>query len=189
MKDLEEYKKYWKAAKVNPDALEADNRAMARRLATGKAMSAKQSLARHYLFSFIVSLFLPLLAPVLNAIGFPAWIAIVYGAFGIIMAALSGWFYLELRHTDYYSMPTVAAMKNVLKLSRHSTILGVISFTMASTICALMLWASLDDNENDIFYGLIIGLAIGIVIGIFRIRSKRKHLKTLRDELSSISGE
>lgn len=189
MRDLEEYKKSWKHARLDTSSLEADNRAMARRLATGKAMTTKQSLGRHYLFSFIVSLMLPVLSPVLVIIGFPMWVAVIYGIFGIIMAVMSGSFYIYIRHIDYYSLPTVEALKNVLALSKWTTVMSISGFSMAFAVCCSMLWASLEGMHDQIFYGLVFGLVIGAMIGYLRFRNRNRLVKKLRYELQSLSSE
>ncbi len=189
MRDLEEYRKSWKHAKFDTTTLDADNRAMARRLATGKAMTTKQSLGRHYLFSFVVSLMLPVLAPMLIIIGFPIWVAVIYGIFGIIMAVLSGSFYTYIRHMDFYSLPTVEALKNAMTLSKRTALTNIAGFSMAFAVCCSMLWASLDGMHDQIFYGLVLGLVAGAPIGYLRFRNRNRLVKKLRDELKSIQDE
>lgn len=187
MRDLEEYKKYWKNARLDSASLDADNRVAARRLASGRAMTARQSLQRHYLISFIASILMPALAPVLTLIGFPLWVGIIYGAFGIFSATMSACTYYYIKRTDFFGMPTVEALKAAMKLSRRTSVLGISSFSLAFAIICAMLWVSFDNMHEHIFYGLVAGLFIGIPLGFLRFRNKRSQLRRLRDELRTIS--
>lgn len=188
MTELDDYKKYWKDAKLNAASLEADNRLVAHRLATGEATTAKTSLSRHYIVSIVLGFLMALLSPLLIFVGFPDWLAGFYGVCGFIMALTTGRLLRTVRKLNFYALPTVEALKATVRLSRLITFSSIFRFFLAFAVCGTMLFVSLD-MPGEVFYGMIAGLIIGIPLGLLRLRRQFALVRRIKHELRSIAAD
>lgn len=182
--DLDTFKNKWQSLSVAQAPLERDNRRIADELARGKAAGAQQRLARYHRNMGWKGLFLPMISYFLVAtLHFPVWLAVAYGAFGVIMCAANLWLAQRIKTTDYINMPVVSALCAVIGIRKRQRRIRTFGMCVALLIVCSMASEILDANDNMLVLSFAVGLAIGIVIAIIQCRHSRRLLSELQNQI------
>lgn len=182
--DLDTLKNKWQSLSVAQGPLERDNRRIADELARGKAAGAQQRLARYHRTMGLKGLFLPVLSFFLvETLHFPVWLAVAYGAFGVIMCAANIWLARKIKTTDCINMPVVSALCAVIGINKLQRRIRTFGMCVALLIICSMASEILDANDNMLVLSFAVGLAIGIVIAIIQLRHSRRLLSELQNQI------
>lgn len=172
------------------DNLERENRRMAKKLATGKATTAQHRLAKIARRGIYSGLFLPLLAPLLYYyLGFQAWIAIVYGAFGIIMSIANLLFYRSIVKNDYMSLPLVKAMESAVKIRENLRNIRILGVSIGLGILFSLIFDTAARYNISILGGLLTGCFFGLLIGLKKWREQSRLSRSIIKELRAAMFE
>lgn len=189
--DIEELRQNWQRAKIKCETLEAENRRLARELATGRATTVRDRLSRHYLRSALSALvILPLFSPLLvHVLNFPLWAAILYAVFGIIIGIINLWFSQYIKHSDYTSVSIIESLAKAEKIARYQRNIEIFAIVFCLVVLITMFSIMIDINERDVLLGFFIGLAIGIVIAIKKYLYMHSLTRQMQQELKSLAEE
>lgn len=166
------------------DNLERENRLMAKKLAAGKATTAQHRLAKTAKNGIYCGLSLPVLAPLLYYyLGFQLWIAIVYGAFGIIMSIANLLFYRSIVKNDYMSLPLVKAMESAVKIRENLRNVRFLGVTIGLGIIFSLMFDTAARYNFSILGGLVAGLFFGLLIGLKKWREQTRLSRAIINEL------
>lgn len=183
MDELERLRKNWHRAEMRNSRLEEENRRLAAELASGRAMSARDRLARHYRFQLIVSCCLPLLAPMIVWVGFPVWFGMVYAFFGLLSAVLNIIFMRYIRSCDFAAMSIVAALQSAVTIARRRKILLYIMGTLDMLLCGVFIRLVLDMGEPELVVAVFIGFFAGLAIAAYRVYKGNALVRAIKTEL------
>lgn len=185
--DLEQMRHNWQKAKLNSGLLEADNRKLAEKLATGRIATAHTKLLRVYRLSAISAAALPVLSPLLvKVLGFPVWTAVAYALFGLVMCILNIAFALFIKRSDVISRPIVEALTSAVKIASYQRYLRAFSLSTGSALIITMFVNALDHSEYHLVIAFVIGLVIGGALGVIKFRRMSALTHQMQDELRSM---
>lgn len=185
--NLQQLKTVWQQTQVRPELISEDAERMARLAAAGRAQTATQKLAKYSRKSFYISCTLPLLAPSLVVIlGLPLWVAIAYGAFGIVMAIVNYLHSQYLKSIDIASLPLVPALVIAQTIRRRTLRIQVYGMMAAFALIATMLVSALDISSTATLWGFGIGLIVGLFIATIKLRRSWRLIRTIQQELRSV---
>ncbi len=92
--NIDKLKANWLALSVQESAVESNCKAVADKIAAGKATGMQRKLAAYYKRTVICGLMLPAMAPFLVfSLDLSVFVAVLYGLFGILMAIGNLWLY------------------------------------------------------------------------------------------------
>lgn len=187
--DFDTLKNKWQSLTVDPETLERDTRRIATELSLGKITGAQQRLARYHRSSGLKGLFLPFLSYFLVAsLQFPIWLAVAYGAFGIIMCCANLWLARKVSGANYINMPVVTALCSVIRLRSLQRRIRTFGICTGLLIICSMASEILDANDTMLIVSFGIGLAGGLVIAIFQYRRSRRLISDLQNQIKACGG-
>lgn len=177
--DLENLKTTWQNLNVRVDRLEEENRRTTEALRRNRAKSAQMKLATSYKRTAFVGLLCPLLAPLcVHILYMPIWVAVIYAAFGLLMAALMLRSYWVTRYSNFMSLPIVEALQNAIRLRRRQNMVTTIGIAGGCIVIATF-YIYLEVG----IIGFFIGLALGLIIGIKKQLTQRELIREIEDSL------
>lgn len=181
--DLEQFKAQWQSANIKVDRLNEANRELTQKLASQRAISLKQKLAKKYKRIAIVGLFLPILSIVLYyELSMPIWLCAIYAIFGLVAAYINYDFARFILRTDYISMPIAEAVKHAIKIRvRQRNTMLLLSFMALCVLWAL--FSQVYKIEPELIIACYIGLAIGVIIDIIISTKSFRLSKKILSEL------
>jgi len=188
--NIEQLKYTWRQMGERIDNLERENRRMAKRLATGKAITAQRRLAKTALRGVCCGLILPILAPLLYYfLGFQPWIAVLYGIFGIVMSVANFIFYRSIMKSDYMSLPLVNAMMSAVKIRTNLRNIRILGISLGLGIVFSLIFDTIERYEMSILSGIIIGFICGLIIGLMKWQEQSALSKAIIRELRAAMHE
>ena len=180
--DINELKDKWQQLSFDSDRLAADSDRVMSEIKAGKITSAQHRLAQNYKRNALGGLCVTALAPFLvTTLHFQLWVAIVYGLFGLLMAALSYDFADNVAMTDYVSQPVVDAMRAVLAVRKRMARIRAVGIVLGCGVLASFFGEIFDKADSTLILSSCIGFTVGLVIGWLKYR----HMKRLADELKA----
>lgn len=183
--ELEELRRQWKHATVKADS-EVDSHQTFRAAARRRADGALGRLVRQYRAQAIISLILPIFAPVLVAdFHFPTWLAILYALYGLVMMLVNFTFSRYLAGLNIISQPVVTALSISASILRRQRNITFASLSFAVVLIALLLWHFHSTGNIWLLAGAWTGLVAGGVIGFTKIHRKTILARKIQSELKS----
>lgn len=108
----------------------------------------------------------------------PIWVAVIYAAFGLLMAALMLRSYWVTRYSNFMSLPIVEALQNAIRLRRRQNMVTTIGIAGGCIVIATF-YIYLEVG----IIGFFIGLALGLIIGIKKQLTQRELIREIEDSL------
>lgn len=180
--ELDNLKSAWQNLNVRVDRLEEENRRTTEALCRNRAKSAQTKLAESYKRTSYVGLVCLLLAPLCVKVLFlPVWVAVIYGAFGIVMGAILLRSYWVTRYTNFMSLPIVDALKEAVKMRRRQNAVTTIGIVLGCLLLGTF-YAYLEVG----IYGFYVGLVVGLFIGIKKQLTQRQLIREIEDSLREV---
>lgn len=185
MDNLDTLRQQWQQQSARTAELEEANRRLADTLSRQKAESLQDRLGARFSRFGWIGLILPALAPLLfYVINLPWWVAVFYGAFGVVMSALNFWlseFILSKRLAD---MPVAEAIERATRIRMRQSRTTIFGIIMAIPLIASMGMLLPNGPEREsILIGGAVGLVIGAVIGIHRLVVNARITRELLDSV------
>lgn len=185
--DLDEFKEKWKTVNLRLDKLEENNERLAARLATSRATTAQQKLARTYFLTGIVAFLLPVMSPSLvSVLDLPVWVAVVYAVFGVVMGIANICISKYISRCDYLSMPVVEALRHAVKIQQIQRTGRLAAIIVSVLIISLLGFHLLSHEDPYITVSFVIGLVTGLALGIVKCLKMLRLAKQIQQELRSI---
>lgn len=183
--ELEELRRQWQHATIKADS-EVDSRQTFRAAARRRADGALGHLARQYRAQAIVSLILPILAPVLvGDFHFPLWLAVLYALYGFGMMVVNFAFSRYLAGLNIIAQPVVTALAISASILRRQRNITLVSLSFAVVLIALLLWHFHSTDNIWLLAGAWTGLVAGSAIGFTKIHRKTILARKIQSELKS----
>lgn len=181
---LDALRREWQDIKIDNQRLHDTNRRLTQQLASERAAGRQQRVARYYCILGLVSFVgLPVLAVMLREVlAAPVWLAVLYGAIGVCLAALNFGFGIFTGRSDYLSLPVTEAISHARRVLIWQARLRNVGVLLA--VCVVVpIFAHLHLlGENSALAGAIIGIVIGLAIGTaMYLRNRRIVRRALRD--------
>lgn len=184
--DFDSLKNKWQSLSVDSETLERDNRRIAAELARGKTAGAQQRLARYHRNLGLKGLILPLLSYFLiSTLHFPIWLAVVYGAFGVIMCFANLWLARTVAGSDYINMPVVSALRAVIRIRTFQRRIRTFGISSCFLIICSMASEILNANDNMLHLSFFVGILIGIIVAIAQCRHSRRLVADLQNQIKA----
>lgn len=123
---------------------------------------------------------------IVEVVGLPLWIAVIYAAFGVLMSVLSFCFSSYIMRTDVINCPVVQAMKHVVHIRKYQERFRILSILLGSSVLLSMLAVMWQVSEIEIIIGFLVGLIIGLPIAIFKIRRQIRLTRQIQSALEEV---
>ena len=180
-------KAMWTEMNSRLEALEEENRQMARRIINSNHKTAKDRLEKKYV-TFIIIEFLMLAYIFFFIFQNPfvvekyRLITVIYWTlFFLLEIGIDSFLYFQLKNLDIYG----SSVTEISKVARRNWKIHKIAIAIGIPIAigAVILFAlALDANEYTIF-GMIFGAIIGLIIGLRQLFRFMKYYRNLQSEI------
>lgn len=185
--DFDKLRRAWQESRIPIDP--ADTRRVADEVARGKARSAQQKLLLYYRYSLIDALLVPCLAPMLVfVVNLPVWMAVLYGAFGILMGVINYLLYRYIAKSDFTSLPVLLAVERALRIKQWQTRIRALGITLAVSLLTTMA-VELFDHDHYVMVGFVVGLVAGIAVGLKKYLTMRHATDDLIRQVRAFQSE
>lgn len=184
--EIDELKKQWQSLKIKVDSLEADNRRLASELANGRIQTTRSKLVRLYRISGVAGFVLPLLAPLMVKIGFEGWLAVVYGAYGILLGCLNLCFAWSIENARLIDAPVVEALRKAILIRRRQVAIRTFGIVLGIPVLVSMFMQAADNSGVAMIEGMVAGLVVGVIIGVKKAFEANRLGKSLQEEIESV---
>lgn len=185
--DFDKLRRAWQESRIPIDP--ADTRWVADEVARGNARSAQQKLLLYYRYSLIDALLVPCLAPMLvYVVNLPVWMAVLYGAFGILMGVINYLLYRYIGKSDFTVLPVMLAVERALRIKQWQTRIRALGITLAVSLLTTMA-VELFDHDHYVMLGFAVGLVAGIAVGLKKYLSMRHATDDLIRQVRAFESE
>lgn len=182
--DLEKLKNTWKQLDGRIARLEAETLATAQRVVSEKVMGSQQRLVRSLRTNALLGLTMPFLGVLmLKVLICPVWIAVVYGLFGIVMAAIGFSFAGYIRKVDFLGIPVVEALAMADRIARMRRDILILSVSMGIVVVGLLMYACYLTGIIESIWGCVAGVIIGGIAGIIKLRHQNSLIRSIKANL------
>jgi hypothetical protein len=178
--DLDILQKKWKAADVSAKHTEQESLAFVKMRAQ-RGHSLLQKLQRAYRVPLIIGLLLPVFAVTCLDVFEPSvLLRVCYGAFGLIMAAVSWCIIRRLRRCNFSQMTVRQAVDTINSIYWFHLVSLCMGWILCIPILVLIFVETMQKCDVYILYGVIVGIILGLPIGIQRDVKIYRYFKSLR---------
>lgn len=186
--NIEKLKDIWNSAKIDNDLLQQTNRELCEKLATAKAGSLQDTLARRIRNISLLGLLLPLLAPQLYYImSFSLWVSIIYSVYGIVCFILGYMLYEYINACSLATMPVIQAVTRATKIRIYYIRIRMLCLLLGLPIIVMLMVLFYDMGEISIFIGAVVGLVVGLILGISRLLKDLSYTRRILAALSEFA--
>lgn len=179
--DFDTIRARWQQMGNATTAKRPDPQLMIERLRGDRSRSLTQRLAFRYLLLAIIGIVvLPANAISLHmSVGVSLSASLAVAIFGFMAGAGSLYFYFLLRNSDYVSLPTVEALRRIV---RFDTLRSNVRLTTILLMIPVLIWLLYSFYAIDpvIFWGGAAGAVIGAAIGIAVDLRMRRDIAALK---------
>ena len=146
-----------------------------------------QQLCRRYHRAAILGLIMALMVwPLNSALELPMPLCICLSVFFLIMSAVQGSYWLEIRDLEFGEMSLTEAVKRVVSLRKSMLVRVVAGVCLAvPLLCALLLHYMTIDVY--MFYGGIAGAIAGLMIGYVKLRDSLRIIRKMERTITDAS--
>ncbi len=184
--NIDKLKANWLALSVQESAVESNCKAVADKIAAGKATGMQRKLAAYYKRTAIVGLVLPAIAPFLVfSLELSVFLAVLYGLYGIIMAAANLWMHSYIVSCDFISTPIAQSLRHSLNIGKWRARLFLAGFVLGCALLAVLFAELIGKSSDSVVMGAVCGLVVGSAIGFIKYRRMRKVYKQMLAELNA----
>ena len=167
--NIDKLKANWLALSVQESAVESNCKAVADKIAAGKATGMQRKLAAYYKRTVICGLMLPAMAPFLVfSLDLSVFVAVLYGLFGILMAIGNLWLYRYIVSCNFITNTIAQSLRHSLNIGKWRARLFIVGIVLGCAILAVMFAELIGKNSDSVLAGAVCGLVIGVAVALVK---------------------
>lgn len=184
--NIDKLKANWLALSVQESAVESNCKAVADKIAAGKATGMQRKLAAYYKRTVICGLMLPAMAPFLVfSLDLSVFVAVLYGLFGILMAIGNLWLYRYIVSCNFITNTIAQSLRHSLNIGKWRARLFIVGIVLGCAILAVMFAELIGKSSDSVVADAVCGLVIGVAVALVKYRRMRKVYRQMLAELNA----